>query len=265
MKTFAFVRSRTYYREFDYRLLTPISVLPTNIHQNFSNSVRNLLSDSVTAWDIPTWLLIKQDRFLLWGVAINNSVFSVDCDKEEVGRRGVRCFCGVVITDYSPLSIRLPYDIQAFTPVFNETVGKMWKERIQEQPDTSVELGRSNVYVEPTQFDGTLNTNSHICRIFPSKIDSIELLSACLACESDISIAINVTDKDQICNTTSALPIFNAVMKGGHSFYDIPIKQKCRKCGKLVEETIDGLCEDCQPKEIPINDILNNTAHYVYL
>lgn len=246
MKTFAFVRSRTYYREFDYRLLTPISSLPKDVHTHFSKSVSNLMRDSASDWESPTWLLIKHADYLLWGFAVSNSVFSPEFDKEEIGRTGLRCFCGVVITDYSPYELRLPFDINAFRSVFNHTVGALWEKRIYELPNTKVELDEADNYIEPTGYGANLNINANVCRLFASDTDSHALLSAALSCKYDISVAVNVMDSSQVYDSKAAYPILNAIMRNSSTTTDIMVSRNCSKCGKVSNDIVDGMCHDCR-------------------
>ena len=251
-KTYAFVRSRTYYREYDYRLLTPITKIPTLVHRHFEKCVRNILSDSTkneAEWDEPTWLFIKQDKYVLWGVACNNKIFSEDCYQEELANRPVRCFCGVVYVDIGEQSLKLPYNIQAFQPVFDCTIGQLWKERVAEMPDVPVSLGDAYEYITPAGWKEELNINPRICRLFPSLSNAKELLSACLSSSEDISMAIDVVDKDQVYDKKSSTAILNVVMRHGMSKIDLPIKQKCKMCGAWVDELVDGLCDDCRRKE----------------
>lgn len=249
---YAFVRSRTYYREYDYRLLTPLSKISKITHQYFEKCVRNILSDSSkneTEWDEPTWLLIKQDKCILWGVACNNRIFSKDCSEEEVGRRGVRCFCGVVYVEADVNSLKLPYSVQAFQPIFDCTIGALWKERISEKQDVIVSLGETNEYIESAVWKNELNVSSHICRLLPSSSDTKALLSACLTASTDISIAVNVMTQEQVYDKKTFIALLNAVMRHGNSTIDIPIKQKCKKCGTWVDDLNDGLCDDCRKRE----------------
>lgn len=246
---YAFVRSRTYYREYDYRLLTPITKISKTAHQYFEKCVRNILSDSSqneTEWNEPTWLLIKQDNCILWGVACNNSTFSKECCQEEVGRRGVRCFCGVVYVDADANSLKLPYNVQAFQSVFDSTIGYLWKERVSEKPDVIVSLGKANEYIESAGWKNELNVNPQICRLLPTSLDTKELLSACLTVSTDISIAVNVMTQEQVYDKKTFVALLNAVMRHGRSTIDLPIKQKCKKCGTWVDELVDGLCNECQ-------------------
>lgn len=249
---YAFVRSRTYYREYDYRLLTPITKISKTAHQYFEKCVRNILSDSSqneTEWNEPTWLLIKQDNCILWGVACNNSTFSKECCQEEVGRRSVRCFCGVVYVDADANSLKLPYNVQAFQSVFDSTIGYLWKERVSEKPDVIVSLGKANEYIESARWKNELNVNPQICRLLPTCLDTKELLSACLTVSTDISIAVNVMTQEQVYDKKTFIALLNAVMRHGRSTIDLPIKQKCKKCETWSDELIDGLCNDCRERE----------------
>lgn len=248
-KTYAFVRSRTFYREYDYRLLTPITQIPTSIHQYFERCVRNLLSDSSqneNEWDKPTWLLVKYDIYVLWGVAINNKEFSIECYQEEVASRPVRCFCGVVYANYDIDAIKLPYSVQAFKPVFDSVIGKYWKERVAEIPDVIISLGDAKEYIEPSAGRDDLNENPQKCRLLPASVNAKDLLSACLASHADTSIAVGAVEIDQVYNEKSNIALLNAVMRYGTSTIDVPLKQKCKKCGALVDKLVDGLCDECQ-------------------
>lgn len=243
---FAFVRTRTYYREYDYRLLTPVTSLPAEIQNHFSRCVNNLINDSASEWDKPTWLLIKHGNYLLWGLAVNNNIFSEECCEEEVGRRRVRCFCGVVINISETSTIRLPYEVKAFQPIFDRTVAKAWMERVYEIPDVLVEFGEYDFYIEPGRYVNDLNMDNHICRLFPSSTNSMELLSAALTANSDMSVAVNVLNSSQVCDPSKAIPILNAIMRNASSTTDLPVRYKCKQCGQLVEEVHNGLCNSCR-------------------
>lgn len=271
MKTYAFVRSRTFYREFDYRLLTPITEIPQNIEEYFSGCVSQFLSDGTEKedeWDKPAWLLIKKENCLLWGLSIYNRIFSRECDKEESGRTGLRCFCGVVIADYDKANITLPYEISAFQHIFDKTVKFMWKGHDYEIPNVKVELGYSDNNISSSLFSESLNNDENICRLFPNTQDATVLLSACLASKADTSIAVNVIELKQVLG--EHVSIRNVILRNHNEKNDIivdptkcsrlqdqmetvietgdngPDPMSCNKCRRQVTWLDqNGICEDC--------------------
>lgn len=272
-RTYAFVRSRTYYREYDYRLLTPITAISKHINNYFSDCVRQLLKDSSSyspaEWDKPTWLLVKKENCLLWGIAIHNRIFSEKYYKEEFGR-DVRCFCGVVFVDYDGESIELPYSISAFQPIFDNVVGRMWKERIFESENVEVAFEKADKYIYSGCKENTLNFDLKICRLLPNNVAKEKLLSAALTVQSDVSIAIDVIEDKQV--STQRTSLRNAVMRYGQKSYDIVLKEEqnnpeeekhdsnnvigeeeiliCQKCGKKVRFLNNhGICDECKRRK----------------
>ena len=271
--TYAFVRSRTYYREYDYRLLTPITAISKHINNYFSDCVRQLLKDSSSyspvEWDEPIWLLVKNENCLLWGIAINNRIFSKKCYKEEFGR-DVRCFCGVVFVDYDAESIELPYSISAFQPIFDNVVGRMWKERIFESENVEVDIGKADKYIHSGCKDNSLNLDEGICRLLPNNVDKEKLLSAALTVQSNVSIAIDVIEDKQVSAQRTSLR--NAVIRYRGKSYDIVLKEEqnnpkeekhdgnnvigleeihvCPKCGKKVRFLNNhGIYDECKRRK----------------
>jgi len=272
MNTYSFIYSRTFYK--DYRLLTPLGdkACPKSICWSFEQKVRGLLRDGVSRnlTNEPTWLLVKEQDYLLWGFAMSNRQISEEFSSDESGTL-VRCFCGVIYDNASAIKA-LPYSMVQFKPMFTQVMETLWKSFKESITNVKADIKSQPSDIVSGLWTNTLNIDSKLCRLFPD--DKKErLIGECLAYDGKISIAINVISQAQVVDRECSL--MNAVMRNGvmntqdvaiasvlHPHDDETsdvvkeaegnkkgIKFTCQKCGCTVD-WIDakGRCVECVKK-----------------
>ena len=91
-----------------------------------------------------------------------------------------------------------------------------------ENIELDIPIGDSNIIINP-QSGGSLNNNLNICRVFLSPRLSKNLLSEALACKGNTSIAIGISDKEQV--TEDNFSLMNATLKNDEcrSYEDITV------------------------------------------
>ena len=244
MKAFAYVYSRT--KKHEYGKLSDLS--DTN-HPQALDRVRGFVQSS-DGLEQPQWLMIKEGNSVLWGLGCMNDYLDEMYSYDE-GFRPIRCFTGIVMTDYSGEA--LPYDIEFFRTVFRTVMGRVFDSSSQKQlVDTVVDIGTASSFIYPQPFDSKLNKDYHQCRVFSSTVNAESLVASCLSCPEDISIAINVARIESV-TTPRFNPLMNAVMRDAmpEEMTDIPVKHLCNSCGKAVDELYGGLCQECWDAQHP--------------
>ena len=260
MKTFAYIYSRTWDR--DFHVLTKCDVLPDEIRLVFDAQIKALLNDSVSpdSYNQPTWLLSRKRKYLLWGFSITNNLLSDEFTNDKFGR-SIPCFCGVIYVDFTD-SLQLPYSIEPFKPMFNKVMNSVWKPGSGSAANIEVSLGQTNLIISASNY-GEVNTKDYLCRLFPSNINDKELLSQCLSVPKDVSIAINVLKRNQVCdNKEGNIPLMNAVMRSDMVKHeDVLVKHQCSKCGKWERVLMDGMCDFCFKEEQEKREDIKETKH----
>ena len=248
MKTFAYIYSRTWDR--DFRVLTKCDVLPHEIKMVFDAQIKALLNDSVppSSYNQPTWLLSKKDKYLLWGFSIANNLLSDEFTNDKFGR-SIPCFCGVIYAGFTD-SLQLPFSIVSFKPMFNKVMNLVWKPGSGSAANVEVSFEQTNLIIPASNY-GEVNTKDYLCRLFPGNANDKELISQCLSVSKDVSIATNVLKRNQVCdNKEGNIPLMNAVMRSEMVQHeDVQVKHQCSKCGKWERSLIDGMCDFCFKEE----------------
>lgn len=215
----------------------------------FKKRIRGLLS-SETLIKKPKWMLCKEVSkdysCILWGVACQNSTFSVVPLNDEKGRV-IQCFIGLVI-EHPDEYLKLPYDVAAFNRTFNEIIERNWKS-LNSKPENVlvvVDDMLSTSYIRAGK-GCFLNYNQNICRLFPASLYPDELLfSEALSSSNSVSLATSVERKSEVIEPEYE-PLMNAILlKSSDDVKDVPVKRICKKCKAAAYDLIDGLCENCR-------------------
>jgi len=142
----------------------------------------------------PSWVLVKKNGYLLWGIAVVNKVLGdVNQDKYNRPTRG---FFGLISDgDIS----RLPYSISYFEELYSTYVTPIWDSPIQtKQMECQVPaISGSDFIIKSPRLDNEINVSADKCRLFPSNSESKALIEAVFASFEDCSIATNIHKRNQ--------------------------------------------------------------------
>jgi len=286
MKAYTYLYSRSYYINVsnDYSFLTLIDELPADVKRSFNSKVRLLMSDKVSYefYLTPTWLLVKEQNCLLWGMAVANcQLTEKDFCNDQLGRNLV-CFCGVVFCNIDD-SVRLPFSVNAFTSAFESFMSEHFRDYVQTtMRNVAFPFDGSLESIVCMPDSRMLNTDKSVCRIFPYSTDRKRLVAESLSTSADISLVIDAAPELQLYND-SCVFVQNAIIRNYEKAENIVVKKKeehkekpkerprvsdsndydkddkeiqhkeeeckCRICGKQTEHVNeDGVCLDCEEK-----------------
>lgn len=253
MKTFAILYSAT--SALDYRFVASPSKedIPKGTLNKFQKTVKGLLSNERPI-EKPKWVLVKEFvngvQYVLWGVACQNSVMfdNFSFDKKK---RSIQCFVGVVISN-ADSHLRLPYDTNAFTSLFETIMEQQWESLEQKASIYEIELPLSHVTIGATKVSG-INLDSSICRFFPGTYNGEQLFSEALASISNVSVASGIQNKSEVISPEYA-PLFNAILlKTTGEIKDEAIT-KCSSTYSLN----NNLCDDCLKADDSVDVVIDN-------
>ena len=253
MKTFAILYSAT--SALDYRFVASPSKedIPKGALNKFQKTVKGLLSNERPI-EKPKWVLVKEFvngvQYVLWGVACQNSVMfdNFSFDKKK---RSIQCFVGVVISN-ADSHLRLPYDTNAFTSLFETIMEQQWESLEQKASIYEIELPFSHVTIGATKVSG-INLDSSICRFFPGTYNGEQLFSEALASISNVSVASGIQNKSEVISPEYA-PLFNAILlKTTGEIKDEAIT-KCSSTYSLN----NNLCDDCLKADDSVDVVIDN-------
>lgn len=193
----------------DFRCVTSKSMagVPDHIQEFFTAVAHTMIDTTNRELEEPSWVLVKKDGYTLWGMASLNKALGEKCDDRDM--RPARGFFGFVSD--SSLS-RLPYGPDYFKELYAVYVDPIWESF---DPTRQIVAGMpaivSSEFIDKSSLlANKINTDSAICRLFPSSADSKGLLAAVLDYDGDCSIAVNVhrsaqsvefgPDKDSFAN-----------------------------------------------------------------
>ena len=251
MKSYAILYSAT--SALDYRFIAwpDESFVPKFVCSEFKKNIKGLLSNE-TPINIPKWIFVKKYiddvPYALWGTACQNAVFSEDYINDKKSR-SIQCFIGIVV-EFPDERLKLPFDTQAFSPLFREIMNKVWESR----DATSIHLpvllqDFASIKFVHRKEGNVLNYDSSNCRLFPSTYPYVEnLFAEALAAQKEISIAAGIVSRDEV-TLPEYSPLLNAILtKGFDEIKDIPVLRYCSKCRKPYYSLKDGLCNECIKK-----------------
>lgn len=192
---YPFIYTRTKYH--DYRILTTKSLknLPREIMILSRSIARAMIDVDNDYLKEPTWVLVKTDDYILWGISCLNCLLSHKSNDKT--NRPVRGFFGIIAVTSS--THILPLDTDYFKQLYAKYVNPIW-ESLNDSEEIEVEsvtIPCEN-YIYPSEQTSIINLDQSICRIQPYTKEVLDLLSEVFGSESDNSIALNVYDKRQI-------------------------------------------------------------------
>lgn len=252
MKSFVILYSAT--AALDYRFIAePDNVdIPKQVLSLFEKRVKGLMSNETPIFE-HKWLydreVFEDVPYVLWGTASQNSFFS-ETFVNDKKHRIIQCFIGVVIARPDE-RLKLPFDPKAFSPQFNDVMGKMWNS-LDSKPcaiPISVLDIKSDKYIRRA-YGNRLNYDNTICRIFPSSsVDIDGLFSEALASLESVTLASGIVHRSEV-TTPEYEPLLNAVsVKDSADVKDITVNRLCKKCKKPSSTLKDGLCDECYASE----------------
>lgn len=189
-----FIYTRTKY--YDYRVVTSKSL--SKVSQSFvhfATEIARTLIDAENAQLIePTWALVREDGYILWGIAIVNKELGDQC--QDKYNRPVRGFFGFIAD--GTIS-KLPFCVSFFKELYAKYVLPIWDSYEQtEQVTESMPTISGFDFIERSScLSSEINVNDSICRIFPNLSESKSLIEAVFASSDDCSIATNIHSKKQ--------------------------------------------------------------------
>lgn len=180
----------------DYGLLVSPSeeFCPSSIRKIFREKIRGLINVDEYNPDLstPRWIFCRLGDFVLWGVGCWNETHGSDCIVDEVGRKKLRNFVGVV---YKGSVSKLPYDISYFSNEFNTNISPLWKlskQDIQVKEGIEADNYEGNMYIIPSVSPG-LNKIDKIC--VTHHVENAErLFSAALISDTEVTVVSNIRD-----------------------------------------------------------------------
>lgn len=261
-------------RYHDFRVVTSQMLLnlPHSIKQYFEDVARTMIKAENSQLMTPSWILVKKDGYMLWGIAVLNKVLGNKCQDDD--NRPVRGFFGF-ISDHQISHI--PYDISYFKMLYDTYVSPIWDtlDQTQQIVKQMPPMFGDDFIGKSSRLNDDINFDNGICRIFPSTSESKSLLEAVLSAVGDCSIATNVHSKRQCVDFgKDKISFTNAVMSSDSKvnnttdvkvyvpekvddffhdqFFgkDIVIKNEtvCPICGRPINAN-DDICKYCMNKQ----------------
>lgn len=199
-----FIYTRGHLAENDYTLMFAPSkdFCPNEIRQYFRQQVRGAINIEMYEGTLmtPRWLFSRHNGFILWGMAVMNSVISDENSTDYTGR-GVRGFFGMILKD-EPID-RLPISLDFFRRVYGNLVSPRWfngKEDFK-QFGIAVHEDLGTEWIEPQKVDSiAINCNPERTVIWGEEHSEIEYLSAVLATNDDTSFITGLSEKAHAYN-----------------------------------------------------------------
>lgn len=249
---YLFCYTRT--QNIDYRNIYGVdtSICPQSIQDVFLGRISALLNNTVDEnLNNPMYIYFRQDDFILIGIVCLNCVLSAHYCLERTNGR-VRGFFGM-IENVSDIVWSIPYSLDFYIKLYEKYIIPKWSSytfHYKENILVDIPVDDSDC-VKNTSSVGTLNNNINICRVFLSPRHSMKLLSEALVYKGNMSIAIGISNKEQV--TEDNFPLMNATLKNDEcrSYEDIPVYHTCSKCREKTKQILsDGLCVECNEKQI---------------
>lgn len=195
-KTYPFIYTRTKYQ--DYRILTTASLkgVPIETLRSLRAVVRGLINTKDEYLDSPSWALVKDDSFTIWGIACMNRVLSgISTDLDN---RQVRGFFGILIPTQNATC--LPSNIEYFRRLYETYVAPVWDSRLTDDSVGMMPLPKAEeiIIASGNSFNINININQGECRYYPVNTDYKAIVSEILGTSSVNSLAVNVHDSNQL-------------------------------------------------------------------
>lgn len=247
---YLFCYTRT--QNIDYRNIYGVdaSVCPQSIQDIFLSRISALLNNTADEnLNNPIYVYFRQEDIVLFGIACLNSVLSTEnCLDKTKGR--VRGFFGVIEKTSLGLD-SIPFSLDYYITMYEKYIAPKWNSftfHYNENIELDIPIDVSDSVIKPIA-GSSLNSNLNICRVFLSPRLSKNLLSEALAYKGNMSIAIGISNKEQV--TEDIFPLMNATLKNDEcrSYEDVLVYHTCSKCGRRTSEIqSNGLCKECSDK-----------------
>lgn len=180
----------------DYGLLLSPSeeFCPSPIRKIFRERIRGLINVDEYNPDLstPRWIFCRLGEFVLWGVGCWNETHGSECIVDEVGRKKLRNFVGII---YKGSVSKLPYDISYFSNEFNANISPLWKlskQDIQVKEGIEADNYEGDMFIIPSVSPG-LNKIDKICVTHHVK-NAERLFSAALISDAEVTVVSNIRD-----------------------------------------------------------------------
>ena len=229
----------------DYGLLVSPSeeFCPSPIRKIFRERIRGLINVDEYNPDLstPRWIFCRLGEFVLWGVGCWNETHGSECIVDEVGRKKLRNFVGVI---YKGSVSKLPYDISYFSNEFNAHISPLWKlskQDIQVKEGIGADKYEGDMFIIPSVSPG-LNKIDKIC--VTHHVENAErLFSAALISDAEVTVVSNIRDVELAFD--ERYRFMNACIIGEDGGRTHHYSESEHNVGKKTENTI----EEIQPKK----------------
>lgn len=199
----------------------------------------------------PVYVYFRQDDIILYGIACLNSVLSADYCLEKTNGR-VRGFFGI-IEKTNDVAQAVPYSLDFYIKLYEKYIAPKWNSftfHYNENIELDIPIDVSDSVIKPLA-GSSLNNDLNICRVFLSPRLSPKWLSEALAYKENMSIAIGISNNEQV--TEDNFPLMNATLKNDEcrSYEDVAVYHTCSNCGRKVKQIRpNGFCTECYEKQI---------------
>lgn len=254
-RKYLFCYTRT--KNIDYRNVYGVdaSICPQPIQDIFLGRISALLNNTADEnLKDPLYVYFRQDDIILYGIACLNSVLSADYCLEKTNGR-VRGFLGI-IEKVNDAVQAIPYSLDFYIKLYEKYIVPKWSSftfHYNENIELSIPIDVSDSVIKPLA-GSSLNSDLNICRVFLSPRLSSKCLSEALAYKGNMSIAIGISNNEQV--TEDNFPLMNATLKNEEcrSYEDVAVCHTCSNCGRKVKQIhSNGLCTDCSEKQIAVS------------
>lgn len=248
---YLFCYTRT--KNLDYRNVYGVdtSICSQSIQDVFLGRISALLNNTADENLIsPVYVYFRQDDLILFGILCLNSVLSADYCLEKTNGR-VRGFFGI-IEKATDVVQEIPFSLDFYIKLYEKYIIPKWSSftfHYNENVELDIPIDVSDSVINP-QPGSSLNNDLNICRVFLSPRLSNKLLSEALAYKGNMSIAIGISDKEQV--TEDNFPLMNATLKNDEcrSYEDVSVYHICSKCRRKTKQIrSNGFCTECYEKQ----------------
>lgn len=167
----------------------------------------------------------------------------------------VRGFFGI-IEKVNDVAQAVPYSLDFYIKLYEKYIAPKWNSftfHYNENIELDMPIDVSDSVIKPLA-GSSLNNDLNICRVFLSPRLSQKWLSEALAYKGNMSIAIGISNNEQV--TEDNFPLMNATLKNEEcrSYEDVAVCHTCSNCGRKAKQIhSNGLCTDCSEKQIAVS------------
>lgn len=249
---YPFIYTRTKFH--DYRVLSfgLLQKLPSCFVGECRAIARAAIDASNVQLQTPSWILVKTNEAILWGMACCNRLLgSQFTDKESCPVRG---FFGIIL---SPDSNALPFDLAFFKRLYEVYVSPIWEAAASDEEVTTLfDIPFGSTQLLASKKEAEINFLASISRFFPWRENEADYISTVLATKGCNSIATNIHEREQALtigkNNFSFQNVIMANDSGLSRIEDVFINEQVQKAievpnDKKIElhENDNKECPDC--------------------